>query len=480
MNTRMRRSWIAALALLLGPTALPAAAAPELASSTFLGGRTTDFGEDVARDGAGNVYVVATTESKDFPTTRRAFDRKLDGPADAAVSKFDAAGALLWSTFLGGDGIECSPECSLAVDASGAVYVTGSTSSTDFPTTPGTFDTALDGPRDVFVTKLDPSGGSLVYSTFLGGSGLDSESPLGLVVDGANAAYVTGAAGSTDFPTTTGAFDTTHSGTSDAFVTKLDPSGGWLVFSTFLGDTGAETGFGIAVDGTGVYVGGLTGSAGFPTTAGAFDVTHNGGQDAFAAKLDPTGSSLVYGTFVGGSLSDAALDLGIDAAGAAYLTGQTQSPDFPTTAGSFDTTLGGDADGFVTKLGPSGSTAEYSTFLGGTQGESARGIAVDGGDAVVTGATGSADFPTTADALDVTLGGIQDAFVSRLDAAGTTLSFSTYLGGSNADNGASVAGTWVVGSTQSEDFPTTPDAFDTRFNSKGLAFDAFLAEVLTQ
>jgi Ca2+-binding RTX toxin-like protein len=279
------------------------------------------------------------------------------------------------------------------------------------------------------VTKVGRTGTALGYSTFLGGSGPDEGRGIG--VD-AGAAYVTGFTpdADTDFPTTAGAFDQTNNGDGDAFVTKLAPNGAALGYSTFLGGSGDDSGFGIAVDGAGAaYVTGETGDAttDFPTTAGAFDQSHNGEVDAFVTKVAPTGAApLGYSTFLGGSGVDAGLGIAVDGAGAAYVTGSTPDADtgFPTTSGAFDQSHNGSDDAFVTKVSPLGAALGYSTFLGGSGIDQGFGFAVDGAGVVtrsvgayITGFTQDAetDFPTTAGAFDRTHnGGGTDAFVTKL------------------------------------------------------------------
>ncbi|MFO0981483.1 MAG: SBBP repeat-containing protein [Planctomycetota bacterium] len=398
---------------------------------------------------------------------------------------------LVYSTFLGGSSRDEAD--GITLDGTGAAYVTGSTLSPDFPTTPGAFDTTLSSDYDAFVTKLNASGSALVYSTYLGGSSADYAH--GIAVDSALAAYVTGGTFSTDFPTTSGAFDTTQPGTWDAFVTKLDASGSAVVYSTYVGGSDYDSSTGVAVDGAGAaYVAGSTHSANFPTTPGAFDTTCACGykdEDAFVTKLNASGSGLVYSTFLGGVDEDGASGIAVDSAGAAYVTGSTNSTDFPTTAGAFDTTYnGGFADAFVTKLDASGSALIYSTFLGGSNtggpgGDGASGIAVDGtGNAYVTGATDSSDFPTTPGAFDTTFNGFAgnpDAYVTKLNTVGTELVYSTFLGGSSPDwsNGIAVdsaGAVYVTGDTYSTDLPTTPGAFATTFND---VYDAFVTRVNT-
>src|SRR5213078_94557 len=230
----------------------------------------------------------------------------------------------------------------------------------------------------------------LFYSTFLGGRGDDTG--LRVAVDAAGNAYVTGLTGSSNFPTTPGAYQTTFAGVEDAFVTKLDPTGSALVYSTFLGGGGFDEGTAIGVDAArNAHVTGLTGSSNFPTTPGAFQTTFAGGSfDAFVTKLNFTGSALVYSTFFGGSGFDRGVGLAVDAAGNAYVTGLTDSSNLPTTAEAFQTTIGGSSDAFVTKLDPAGSVLAYSSYLGGSGQEDGLGIAVDtAGNAYVTGRTGS-------------------------------------------------------------------------------------------
>jgi hypothetical protein len=338
--------------------------ASDLLYSTFLGGSYDDYGNTIAVDGSGAAYITGWTNSSDFPTTPGAFGMTYNGGySDAFVVKLNAAGSTLaYATFLGGSCYDFG--YAIAVDESGVAYVTGLTGSYDFPTTPGTFDTGYNGgANDAFVVKLNAAGSTLAYATFLGGS--SSDEGHAIAVDGSGAAYITGWTYSSDFPTTPSAFDTTFSG-GDAFVVKLNAAGSTLAYATFLGGSNDELGDGIAVDGSGAaYVTGYTYSSDFPTTPGAFDTTHNGNHDAFMAKLNAAGSALAYATFLGGSSSDDGHAIAVDGAGAAYVTGYTYSSDFPTTPGAFDTTYNGNYDAFVVKLNAAGSALAYATFLGG-------------------------------------------------------------------------------------------------------------------
>jgi hypothetical protein len=460
---------------------------PGLVYSTYLGGSNLDQGIGIAVDTSSNAYVTGSTSSPDFPTTPGAFQTSLKG--GAYITKLNPAGSLVYSTYLGGfdDGR------GIAVDTSGNAYVTGRTFSLDFPTTPGAFQTSRKGFSDAFVTKLNPAGSALVYSTYLGGSSDDEGN--GIAVDTAGNAYVTGLTHSTDFPTTPGAFQTSLKGALDAFVTKLNPAGSAPVYSTYLGGSSTDTGNGIAVDtASNAYVTGRTFSADFPTTPNSFQTSFKGLADVFVTKLNPAGSGLVYSTFLGGAIFGEGLesgnDIAVDTSGNAYVTGVTQSRDFPTTPGAFQTSFSmGFSSPFVTKFNTTGSALVYSTFISGNFSSEGNGIAVDtSGNAYVTGFTFSTDFPTTPDAFQTSLKGVIDAFVSKLNPDGSALLYSTYLGGSRSDldsssfdrgNGIAVdtsGNAYVTGRTDSLDFPTTLGAVQTILKGEG---DAFVTKLQT-
>lgn len=340
-----------------------------------------------------------------------------DGRVEVRLGAYDATRPLVidpvlsYSTYLGGSGWDVGT--SIAVDSSGAAYVTGWTTSTDFPTTASAFDTTINAIRlIVFVTKLNAAGNALVYSTYLGGNG--GEYGWDIAVDSAGQAYVTGDTGSTDFPTVR-AFDATANGNEDVFVTKLSPAGNALSASTYLGGRFYDGAYEIALSPTGAYayVVGITSSSDFPT-ASAFDTTLND-EDVFVAKLafKLSGTFLYYSTYLGGSDDEFGVDIAVDASGSAYVTGYTTSSDFPTAA-AFDATLGGGSDVFVTKLSPSGTGLVYSTYLGGSGSEFGGEIAVDAaGSAYVIGFTYSSDLPT-ASPFDATFGGVTDVFVTKI------------------------------------------------------------------
>ncbi|HEY3042419.1 MAG TPA: SBBP repeat-containing protein [Vicinamibacterales bacterium] len=455
---------------------------PVMVYSTYLGGSVSDRGSGIAVDTLGSAYVIGSTSSSDFPTTSGAPDSTFNGNFDVFVTKLDPSGTapLVYSTYLGGLGGDLG--FGIAVDGVGNAYLTGATGSSGFPVTAGAFDTSISA-VDVFVTKLSAAG-SLLYSTFLGGSSFDEGG--GIAVDTVGSAYVTGYTSSSNFPVTAGAYDTSPNGGMDVFVTKLDPiAGAPLAYSTYLGGTVDDRGRGIAVDGAGnAYATGETRSSAFPVTAGAYDTSYNGGLDGFVTKLDPiAGAPLVYSTYLGGTGDDFGRGIAVDGAGYAYATGQTGSSAFPVTAGAYDTSYNGGLDVFVTKLDPiANAPLVYSTYLGGGGDDMGHGIAVDGaGDAYATGATGSSSFPTTADADDTSFnGGVRDAFVTKMNATGSALLYSTYLGGSGFDQGTGIAvegvDAYVTGFANTG-FPTTAGAFDTSFN--GGTDDAFVTKLST-
>jgi len=453
---------------------------PVIDYATYLGGTFDEADEpfegieSVAVDGAGNFYVTGTTQSADFPTTVGA-DRTLDGGKDIFVTKFSPAGAVLYSTYLGSACDDSARD--IAVDAAGNAYVTGRYNG-------GVCYAEFAG---ALVAKLDPAG-ALVYASVLGGSLADSSVGHAIAVDAAGHAYVAGIASSAshDFPTTLGAYRTGECDNvlrfaNDGFVAKLSTDGSTLLYSPVLCGSGDGSPEGIAVDADGnAYVAGTTGSSDFPTV-NPFQATRGGGPvglTGFVSKLTPDGSQLAYSTYLGGSGSQAIGSIAVDEQGNAYVTGETESVDFPTTPGVLQEHAGnrfcieGCTDAFVTKLDPSGSALVYSTYLFGELDDAGARIAVDpAGNAYVVGTTNSSYFPIV-DAFQASNRGLDDVFVAKLDPTGTRLVYSSYLGGSRAgpsartgvDEGSSLAldptgNAYVVGYTQSYDFPTTPGAF---------------------
>jgi len=394
--------------------------------------------------------------------------------------------ALYYSTYLGGSINDVAQ--AIAVDSSGNAYVTGNTSSVDFPLV-NPIQSTLNTNGDVFVTKLDPTGSRLIYSTFLGGSRFDSG--FGIAVDSSGSAYVSGDTGSFDFPVTTGAFRTkTSGGTTDVFLSKIDPTGSKLVYSTYLGGSSTDRLVeGVAVNSAGeAFVTGWTTSTNFPTTAGAFQTTFHGTQEGFVTKFNSTGTGLVYSTFLGGTGSTTVNSIVLDSTGNAFAVGATSATDFPITPGAVQPKLAGRTDWFVAKLNSTGSSLLNSTFLGGRGGDDPFGVALDpAGNVYVSGFTCSGNFPTSPGAYQTVYKGTclnsngagGNAAVAKFNSTLTSLFYSTLLGGSVNDVAYSVAAdssgiAHLAGRTTSPDFPTTPGAFQTQY---GGISDAFLAYI---
>jgi len=328
---------------------------------------------------------------------------------DVFVTKLNPTGsALIYSTYLGGP--EFDQGEAITVDAFGNAYVTGQAQSLNFPTlNPFQPINSNPGRATGFVTKLS-STGSLAYSTYLGGTG--DQAGTGIAVDSAGNAYITGEVCSDNFPTAN-PLQSSHRGGCDAFITKLSSTGSALVYSTYLGGSGFEAGRAIAVDVAGnAYVTGETRSTNFPTKVPQ-QARNGGGSDAFVVKLNAAGSALIYSTYLGGGSFDQGSGIAVDTNGNAYLTGETESTDFPITNPVQDG-MGGGVDAFVAKLNATGSFV-YSTYLGGRGTDQGFGITVDfAGDAYVTGATGSNDFPT-ANPFQPAIGGSTDVFIAKID-----------------------------------------------------------------
>jgi hypothetical protein len=525
--------------------------------STFLGGSGACDGAGICLgdngslryvDATGNSYVSGAAYSPDFPTSAGAFQTVNHGTGNHTynffVTELNSTGTgLVYSTYVGGSGtcingsVFCLGDMGSInhVDATtGDVYASGSAFSTDFPTTGGAFQTVNHGAgnhtSNVFLIKLNSSGTALIYSTYLGGSGSCSngvctgdEGFTGFVDPSGNV-YVAGGTSSPDFPTTAGAFQTTNkganNGTSNVFVTKLNSSGTALIYSTYLGGSGTCTSPGSCSGDIGiisfvetsgeVYVSGTAFSPDFPTTAGAFQILNhaaaNNTSNVFVTKLNSTGTALIYSTYLGGSgtclsgiCSGENGGVGfIDSSGDAYVSGETHSPDFPTTPGAFQTTWKGatnkTSDLFATKLNSTGTALIYSTYLGGSgicnfpvcSGDFGNIDYIDTmGNAYISGTAFSSDFPTTPGAFQTTNKGAanhtSEVFVTKLNSTGSAPIFSTYLGGSGSCNGLtgcsgdsgnifSVDSSGVVylsGTAYSADFPTTPGAFQTTNKGAG-------------
>lgn len=438
--------------------------------SNIVGGNDSDNGTAITVDTNKSAYITGETSSMNFPVTPGSYKTTLKFQS-CFVSKYRPSGTgLVYSTFLGGDTFGASHGTGITSDKSGVCFVTGYTSSKDFPTTDGSVHHNADAGFDAFVVKLKPDGSGLLYSTLIGGRSNDFSNSISV-----NAAGEVFFGGSTDqynkvndYPITNNAFAKVFSGGSnDGFVTKLDNSGK-IVYSTLIGGNGDEYVRGITVDFNGsAYVTGETNSPKktFPTTPFVImNENKSSYYDCFVSKLSTDGDSLLYSTLIGDVNDDHGYGIAVDFTGNTYVTGYTTSPKFPVTATplAFDTLFSGGSDCFILKLNTTGSRFEYSTFLGGKGDEIATGIAIDAcGAAYVTGYTSSIDFPTTRNGIDsVHHGQTFDNFITKVNSTGSVITYSTLIGGIMEDrsNGIFVDSTgaaYITGFTQSSDYPTT-------------------------
>jgi hypothetical protein len=495
---------------------LPLVIDPVLSFSTYFGGNSSDTAWSIALDTNGFIYIAGQTLSSQFPTNSRpnGYQTNFAGgglTGDAFVAKFDNQGTnLIYLTYLGGNGDDLA--ASIAVDNGGNVYLTGSTTSANFPTNNALYQkiggasTSVGYPIDAFVAELNSGGSNLVYSTYLGGSSMDGGTSI--AVDSSNNVYVAGFTYSTNFPTTSNAFQK-HLAcpnsvyfNANAFITEIGNHGTNLIYSSYFGGTNFDVGEGIAVDNSNnVYVTGFTASTNFPNT-NAFQQYLNGATnltssyDAFVAKFTPSCAGLVYSTFLGGTNSDVAYHIAVDGAGNAYVTGWTVSTNFPNTATNVAGLYNGltnnigfffplITNAFLTQITWNGTNAAigYSAVFGGTNfgSDVSYGVALDpSGNVFVVGASSTTNFPSvnTPGLFGTTNAGGSDVFVIAFNTNCTAILYSGYLGGSGNDYGYGIAvdsltNVYIAGATSSPNFPVF-NAGQTNLNGPS---DAFLAKI---
>ncbi|UCC93622.1 MAG: SBBP repeat-containing protein, partial [Thermoplasmata archaeon] len=457
-----------------------------LVYSTFVGGGMGELEEPVAGvavDGSGRAVVAGQTNTTDFPVTTGAFQTSnAGGETDMFVFRLSADGSdAEWSTYIGGSKADFPYD--VALDSGGSALVVGRTNSTDFPTTLGSYDPYhTGGDHEGFLLKLDADGAGLTYSTYLGGNMTDEITAL--VLDDTDNVCLAGNTLSKDLPVTAGAAFPNHTGFSfDAFVAKVKADGSAIDALTYLGGDKWDVALTIDMDGNGtVYLGGETISTDFPATNGSFQdfLMNNLTRDGFIAKLDTGLGSLVWATYIGGFAGDYVEFIHVDENGSVYAAGDTESGDFPITNGSFQELHEGAIDAFVLRMAANGSQLEYCTFVGGSEREYCEGFAVDDqGRALIVGSTVSSDFPTMAGVHQELRAGQFDAFLFRLAYDGTTVVYSTYLGGTTWDlaNGVAMDGdgnAYLAGATDSANFPTTTGAYQ---EAHGGRVDVFLTKL---
>jgi uncharacterized repeat protein (TIGR01451 family) len=447
---------------------------PVLEYSTFLGGDgAMEHGYANAVDSEGNAYITGITNAPNYPTTPGVVEPIFSGiTTKAFATKISPTGTLIYSTFIGGRGSEIG--YGIAVDALGQVFVAGRTQSPDFPSTAGSFQPKVKGSYDAFLVKLNATASAFIYATCLGGSA--SDEARALTIDGAGNAYVTGFTASTNFPVTSGAFQTTLLGIQSIFVTKMNPTGSALVYSTYLGATSYSYSTAITIDGdNNAYIGGYTYSPNYPVTAGVFQDMYAGGSaDAILTKLNATGTGLIYSTFFGTVLAEYIQGVTLDSDRNAYVVGYTESPDFPVTPGVFMTTAPSEKQSiFITKFNVDASVLLYSTYFGAslinvdsvvpTAANYGYGIALDAlRNVYITGSTTGIDLPVTSDAFQPQKGegsgSTYDVFISVLGPNADELKYSTYFGGVFNETGYAIkvdasGNIYISGFTSSDNFP---------------------------
>ncbi|MBD3350036.1 MAG: hypothetical protein GF364_00940 [Candidatus Lokiarchaeota archaeon] len=426
--------------------------------------------EDLILDEHGNIYIVGYTYNASFPTTNGVIQTSLSGESDAFICKLSPDGShILMSTLLGGLGSDKG--YSICIDSAENIYVVGETNSTDFPIISGAYNNTYSGDGDIFVSKINPDGSTILYSTFFGGSAKDYGKRITIDEDGS--VYIIGATFSDNFPLSTNAFDKEfgRQGETEAFLSKLNLDGNMasdLVYSSFIGGYYDEYCNDCQLDAEeNVYLIGWTESVDFPTTSGAYDENYNGDpddnrSDVFVMKVKNDGSQILWSTYLGGPKTDGGYALDLDSENNVYITGYAKSPDFPVVEGSYDTTHNLEWDAFFGKLSKDGSSLLMCSFLGGYHYEYGTSITLDEeGNIYVSGTTRSNDFPLKYPLFDGTYkNNLGDAFLSIFNPTGSKLLYSTQFGGSNVDNAKSMVldtnrTIYIVGSTLSNDFPSS-------------------------
>ena len=386
----------------------------DLIYSTYIGGSGSDFAVSNAVDVNNNLYITGYTTSTDYITTAGALQMTNNGGVDGFITKLNASGtALIYSTYIGGNNGDYSR--AIAIDTSNNAYITGNTNSNNFATSNGAFQNVYNGLDDIFVCKLNESGNTLIYSTYIGS--FNNEYGRSIALDNLGNAYITGWAGF-GFITTPSAFQSINSGGSDAIVIKLNSLGTALIYSTFIGGNGADAGYDIAIDSSNnAYITGDTESSNFIVSPTAFQNNREGGwTDAFVTKINALGNAIIYSTYLGGNNDDTAYSIALDANDNAYITGRTESTNFDITPGAFQTTKAAGRDVFASKLNATGSALLYSSYIGGNNNDVGLSINLDTStNAYLTGLTWSTDLYTTTGAFQTANAGTRDLFVFKLD-----------------------------------------------------------------
>ncbi|MFW3146907.1 MAG: SBBP repeat-containing protein [Thermoplasmatota archaeon] len=449
--------------------------------STYIGGSGTDDIWSVETDSEGMAYVAGTTGSTNFPTTTGAYGTSMTGTGDLFISKINTSGSgLMFSTYVGGSGSDTIED--LVIDSKGDAYITGRTSSTDFPTTTGSYCTTYNGSFDIYVLCLNRSGASLDFSTFVGTQNVDSAN--GIDLDSRDAPVIIGSTSDSSFPVTSGAFQTSFKGQSDIVVFRLSPNGSSLEMSTYVGGLWMDSANKIKVDGDGtIYCLGSTSSNDFPVVRESYNTTLKGWSDMVIFRLPANGSKMLNSTYFGGMGQDTGYAIIFDSSGNVVISGTTSSSDLPMITGSYDTSHGGGWDAFISKFDKDLKVLKASTYVGSAGNEQHPRVVADSKDRLIlVGDTSSANFPTVNGSYDISISGNIDLFITRFDKDLRSIEYSSFFGGSaswweNPYDACMTGKDELIfgGITNSTDFPVTQGACDTTFN--GGFTDAFLTKM---
>lgn len=434
-----------------------------LVYASFIGGMVEDEINDVLIDTLGFAYFTGSTSSSTYPTTQGVFDQMYNGGTDAFLTKINTSGSnLVYSTFFGGSGNDEAK--AMAFDQTGNVVITGNTSSNNFPITSSTWDNTFDGFLiDVFVLKISNNGSNLLWSTYLGGDGVDEAQ--GIAIDSLQYIFVVGKTNSVDFPASAIMPGYTYNGAFDGFLAQLNPAGAQLSRFYYLGGVNDDSLKDVAVGLNTVWVAGNSASADFPISANAFNDTYSGANDLVVAAFTISSGAMRYSTYIGGLFNETMAAIAVDETGSLYFIANSDSLSFPVTPGSLDVGFNGKKDVVFGKLNFTGSQMLFASYLGGTGNDEAHALWLDANKFMhIVGSTTSPNFPMTAGAYSNVFSGQADAFIAKINASGNGLIYSTFVGGDSVDIATTCIGDingnlYIAGSTNSPDFPLSANPF---------------------
>lgn len=448
-----------------------------LVFSTYIGGSGIDRATDVKILNNSSIYVAGVTYSSNFPTLRGAYQSAIKASSDAFISKFNSTGdTLLASTFFGGNDLDyCS---SINIDNSGHIFMTGWTSSTDFPVSANAYKRTIAGAQDCFIAKFDSNLTSLLASTLIGGSGYDYSNCI--QSDNSGNPVIAGYTMSSNFPVDSSAFQKAMRGTQNSFISKFNADLSRLISSTYFGGSSSDYIYGLLVKNNNIYICGSTQSTNFPIVSPAYDTTYNGNMDCFISKLNPTCSTLLRSTYFGGSSYDIAYSLTADSLNNIIVAGNTSSTNFPVSSDAYRTSSAGNNDAFVLKLDSNLTNLAFSTLLGGGSDDYATSVNVDANDNIyIVGYTSSSNFPVTNHPIQQTRSGASDFYIAKFNSYGTNLLYSSYFGGTATETTpvsvlSADSSLIIAGITNSVDIPVSDRAFQ---RTEGGVDDAILFKI---